>query len=145
MANKRPSVFLDTSFFKALVDPKDEFHSQAHDINAALIKNHVTLVTTNYILDETFTLIRKRCGLQKAQELREKIAEHSFSIQVIRISASHDAKAWVWFKNSWSDLSFTDCVSFVIMKQRDIVLVATFDHHFKQAGFTIVGIKTVSS
>ncbi len=138
MANRR-TIFLDTSFFKALVDPKDEFHNQARDINVVLIKNNVILVTTNYILDESFTLIRKRCGLQKAQELREKIAQYSFMVQVVRVTALHDGKAWEWFQNDWSGLSFTDCISFVIMQQRNITSVATFDQHFKRAGFTIVG------
>ena len=138
MVNKHLPIFIDTSFFKALVDQKDEFYDQALKINTALIKDNTMLVTTNYILDETFTLIRKRCGLAKALKLRENIANHSMTIHVVRVTTIHDAEAWTWFQNDWSGLSFTDCVSFVVMQQRNITSVATFDKHFTRAGFTIV-------
>ena len=31
--------------------------------------------------------------------------------------------------------SFTDCVSYVVMKQRGITEAFAFDHHFEQMGF----------
>jgi len=34
--------------------------------------------------------------------------------------------------------SFTDCVSFNVMKDRDITDALTADYHFEQAGFTLL-------
>jgi uncharacterized protein len=39
-------------------------------------------------------------------------------------SAAHD-KEW----------GLTDCISFAVMREYDLQLVATGDHHFRQAGF----------
>lgn len=143
MAHKNDRVFLDTSFLKALVDGKDEFHSLAETIWSDLQKKGVTLVCTNFIFDELFTLLRKRCGLQKALDARSFIAEDTTQLLFIRISIQDEANAWIWFPNDWSGLSFTDCTSFAVMKRLELTHVATFDQHFKRAGFTI--LKPVSS
>ena len=36
------------------------------------------------------------------------------------------------------DWSLTDCISFVVMRERGIAEALTADHHFEQAGFTIL-------
>lgn len=138
MARKAKLIFLDTSFLKALVDGKDDFHSLAESIWSDLKKQDVKLVCTNFIFDELFTLLRKRCGLQKALDARSFIADDTTQLLFIRITIQDEANAWIWFPNDWSDLSFTDCTSFAVMKRLDITHVATFDQHFQRAGFTIV-------
>lgn len=138
MANKSDQVFIDTSFFKGLIDEKDEFHAASLKVWDKVKEEKVQLVTTNYVLDETFTLIRKRRGLDKAKELRDFLVQVGPQIKIIRVFSADDANAWDWFIKDWSDLSFTDCVSFAVMKRLDLKKVLTFDNHFSRAGFEIV-------
>ncbi len=138
MANNKNAVFyIDTSLFKGVVDEKDEFNPQATKIWENLLEEKAALITSNYVIDETLTLIRIRCGLAKAREFREKILTSNI-LKIIRVTASDEANAWEWFIKDWSDLSFTDCVSFAIMKRLGLEKVLTFDTHFSRAGFGIV-------
>ena len=93
-------VFVDTSFFKVLIDTNDDFHLQAVDIWKGIIKDKRFLITTNFILDETFTLIRVRNGLAAALEFKDKLAEGLRRIKLIRIMIQDEAKAWDWFVNN---------------------------------------------
>ncbi len=130
-------VFLDSSFFKAIIDPKDEFHKKASRNLLEFKSKKTPLVTSNYILDETFTLIRARCGRLKLKEFRNFLNESEDEIKVYRVTVSDEAGAWDWILENWSNLSFTDCASFALMRRLRIKSVATFDTHFARAGFKI--------
>lgn len=130
-------IFLDTSFFKALLDLKDEFHNQAKIQWGLFREKDAEFITTNYIIDESLTLIRFRCGLSVAEKLRDLLYESAEYIKIIRVMVDDDAGAWEWFEKDWSKLSFTDCVSFAVMKRLGLTDAATFDEHFKRAGFII--------
>lgn len=129
------NFFVDTSGFKALVDPKDEFHAQAKRNWKNLSVRGVSLVTSNYILDENYTLIRQRCGLDVARSFRKLIAENGKEIKVMRVTLDDELSAWQWFEKDWSKLSFTDCVSFAMMERLVIKHFFGFDEHFIRAGF----------
>ena len=132
------NVFVDTAFFKALIDQKDEFYIQAKSIwDKQLIKKR-KLLTTNFILDESFTLIRIRTGIEKLFEFKEFLIDGVEDLKIIRVMANDEVKAWEWMKHRWSKLSFTDCTSFAVMKRLELVDVATFDDHFAKAGFNIL-------
>ena len=132
------SVFVDTSAFKAVLDEKDDFHLIATRVWADLLKKDTLLVTSNFIVDETLTLIRIRCGLAKAKEFKEKIINSLKSLKIVRVMSIDERNAWHWFINEWKDLSFTDCVSFAVMERLGLEKVASFDQHFAKAGFKIV-------
>lgn len=131
-------IFVDSSMFKALLDAKDDFYPTATEIWNVLQELPKRLITTNFILDETYTLLRKRIGIDAVIELRDRLLVDWPSIKIVRVTAKDEADAWQWFQKDWSDLSFTDCVSFAVMKRLGITHVATFDQHFARAGFTIV-------
>lgn len=132
-------IFADTSFFKAFVDEKDDFHEDAVRILMKIETSNENLLTTNYILDETVTLIRVKCGLEKVRDLKKALEEVQ-KIIIRRVLPVDEKNAWNWFWNDWSNLSFTDCVSFALMKRLDLKRVATFDEHFQRAGFEVEGI-----
>ena len=131
-------VFVDTSGFKAIVDPEDDFHQQAVEIWQKLKDKEAKLITSNYILDETFTLLRARCGLQTAIEFKKVLAESQKSLTIYRVTVSDESDAWGWFNKKWSRLSFTDCVSFAMMERLEIEKAVSFDQHFSRAGFELV-------
>ncbi len=108
------SVFVDTSFFKALLDPRDDFHLLSVKIWDKLKNFDTFFVTSNYVLDETFTLVKQRCGHKILQEFRKKLAD-GFNFRIIRVTVTDEKRSWQWFLEEWSRLSFTDCVSFAIM------------------------------
>ena len=128
-------IFVDTSWFKAFSDPRDDFYKSACEQYKIIKENNIKLITTNYILDESYTLIRKRVGYQSVMDFREMIASLVGTLKLIRIIPQDEFEAWRWFEKNWSDLSFTDCTSFVIMKRLELTNVATFDNHFVRAGF----------
>lgn len=131
------SVFVDTSGFKALIDQDDDFHQSAVKIWHRLQKENTELITTNYILDETFTLIRAKNGLKIALKFKDYLAESAPIITIERVLSVDEAASWQWFVKNWGHLSFTDCSSFAVMKRLKLRRVFTFDHHFSRAGFKV--------
>ncbi|MBI4036553.1 PIN domain-containing protein [Candidatus Daviesbacteria bacterium] len=137
MKNDQGMAFVDTSFFKAIIDPKDKFHQQAKKIEQKVNQQQISLITSNYVLDESFTLIRIKCGLEIVNELRKYLTTISAILKIVRVSVADEAGAWDWFLKDWSKLSFTDCVSFALMKRLGLKKAAAFDAHFTKAGFEL--------
>lgn len=135
MVSKR--IFVDTCWFKAFSDPKDDFHESASKQYQKIKEEEISLVTTNYILDESFTLIRSKVSYQSSLDFKEMIASLVGTLKLIRIIPQDEFEAWKWFLNKWAHLSFTDCTSFAVMKRLGLEDVATFDNHFTQAGFKV--------
>lgn len=132
-------VFVDTSFFKAFIDKNDEFNNQALQILIKLKSSNSLLVTSNYILDETFTVIRSKCTLDLAKDFKKALEEFEGNLYIVRVLVKDERDAWEYFLKDWRNLSFTDCVSFAMMKRLGIIRAATFDNHFQRAGFQIEG------
>jgi predicted nucleic acid-binding protein len=89
----------------------------------------------NFVLDETFTLLGRCAGYGfAAQRARNICASEWFTI--LRPDKNDELKAIDYFeKYSNHRLSFTDCISFVLMQSKKIKRVFTFDHHFLTLGF----------
>jgi len=130
-------LFVDTSWYKAIVDSEDEFNKEALKQYEKIRDRESFLITTNFIIDESLTLIRVKCGLDialKFAELIQKMATHQ---KIIRVTQLDEKKAWKWFPEKWNKLSFTDCISFAVMERLNLRNVLTFDNHFSRAGFNV--------
>lgn len=133
-------IFVDTSAFKAIVDDKDDFYFDSERIFEEIIESGCGLVTSNYIIDECATLVKVKSGLVKALFFREFLSKCVPTIDIHRVLIKDELEAWKWFKKDWSKLSFTDCVSFAMMKRLGIKKVFGFDKHFERAGFELAGL-----
>lgn len=134
---KPNKIFVDTSFFKGLVDQKDDFHDESKKILTKLQDNSYEFISSNYVLDETYTLLRTRCDLDTAIDFHDGLGSGLLKLTLLRIEIDDEIFAWELFKEPWRHLSFTDCTSFALMNRLDLKDVATFDEHFARAGFTI--------
>lgn len=133
------SIFLDTSAFVGLYIENDDFHLQAIDFLTSLPAGQTQFVTTNFILDETYTFIRKDAGKSKALLFKLFLEENFDQVKVIRVLRTDEAKGWKYFSNlSGRGVSFTDSTSFAVMKRLDLNEVFTFDRDFRKAGFKIL-------
>jgi predicted nucleic acid-binding protein len=128
-------IFIDTGAFLARHLLKDQYHSRAAAYWDVIRKKSETCATSNLVLDETFTLLGRRAGYSFAAERARNIYA-SGSLIILRSDNEDELKA-VGFFEKYSDhsLSFTDCVSFVLMQKRKIKKVFTFDRHFQMMGF----------
>ena len=131
-------IFVDTSAWSAIADNGDPNHEIAL-IHRDEIAEHCQLVVTNYILDELHTLMLVNQSYKDAGDFKIQldIMKQEGILEVVWITEEIAAEAWNVFErfNIDKEWSFTDCVSFVVMKQLDIREAFTFDHHFDQMGF----------
>ncbi len=131
-------IFVDTSAWVAMSDSGDSLHQAALGFSQELARKY-ELIVTNYILDETYTLLLLNAGYQRTITLKSKLdlLAQSGILQIIWVSESIANEAWDVFKqfNTDKQWSFTDCVSYVVMQQQGITKAFTFDHHFSQMGF----------
>jgi predicted nucleic acid-binding protein len=131
-------LFVDTSAWDALADSGDANHELA-----LLFRNEIAgrcrLVVTNYVLDELYTLLLMNVGYNCAVDFKRKLDAlvHERVVQVVWVAEEIATEAWAVFEqfNVDKEWSFTDCVSYVVMKRRTITEVFAFDHHFAQMGF----------
>jgi uncharacterized protein len=128
-------VFVDTSGWVALKHKGDTFWDAATALHRSLLIAGVHYVTSNFVLDESYTLLVHRAGHHVAVELGEEIRA-SRLVTVVRIAADWEDEAWQMFKR-YADkaFSFTDCTSFVVMRHRGIWEAFTNDHNFEQVGY----------
>ena len=119
-------IFTDTSAWYAYIDKSDKNHMAAVELVKTL--KH-PLITSNYIFDETLTLIKLRMGHEVAANLGQKLWNQEVT-GLVRITKQDESRAWKTFiKYNDKAFSFTDCTSFVIMERLKINTAFAFDDH----------------
>ena len=103
-----------------------------------LAANSAPLLTTDYVIDETLTLLRACGERQRATLLGEKFFESSMA-EIYFLNENDIRQAWRVFRQfddkGWS---FTDCASKVVIEQMNISEAFAFDQHFRQFGSVLV-------
>ena len=131
-------LFVDTSAWFALVEPKDRRHFNVATQLRSRISDGFKPVTTNLVIAETHALLLTRshraAALAFLRGVRTPPNAVVISDEEIEKRAQH---AWI---ERYADQTFslTDAVSFTVMTERGINEALTLDRHFTTAGFTRV-------
>ena len=132
------AVFMDTAGWMACADRADPAHAQCRAARDGTLEAGRPLVTTDFVIDETLTLIRFRLGLAAAHAWWRQI-EGSGRLRWERIESDRFERArLLFFHYRDKDLSFTDCTSVAVMRELRLTTVITTDRHFQQVGFDVL-------
>ena len=135
---KNNTIFIDTGAWYALADRSDEHHKRAIKKYPALLKRYPHLTTTNLVIAETYILIRRALGFQPAIAFLNNLSS-SLRIAKIYSDTALEFKAEkILAKYQDQDFSYTDAVSFVVMRELKIGKAFAFDSHFSTAGFVTI-------
>lgn len=124
-------VFVDTGAWFALYVPDDPDHPAAR---TWFLSNEEPLVTTDFVVCETLTLLRARREPRRAIDfgrglLEEQLADVHFGAPI------QFRRAWILFQQTRAcDWSFTDCLSKVVIDDLGVRRAFAFDGHFRQFG-----------
>jgi len=128
-------IFVDTSAWLALNDKNDQSHNKAITKSSEIKRQRIELITSEYIIDESVTLIRYRVSHKAAVIFGDSLINSNI-VKILDIINEDRLKAWELFKKyEDKDFSFTDCTSFVLMTKLRLQKAFTFDEHFKRIGF----------
>jgi uncharacterized protein len=128
-------VFMDTAGFLALWDAADEHHGRALRLQSELSREKCSFLTTDYIVDETSTLLLVRHSHTAAADfLKTALQSKTLRLEWIDSECFY-AAAELFHRHGDKEWSFTDCVSFTLMRDLKIQDAFTTDRHFSQAGF----------
>lgn len=131
-------IFVDTSAFLAIENRRDTYHAKALRFKDKCLKTGEILVASDYVLDESYTIIRLRAGHTISVQFGEALRT-SLLIRIEHVTQKIIDEAWHIFKTfADHDFSFTDCTSFMLMESLNINTVFTFDAHFREYGQFIV-------
>jgi len=130
------AVFADTSGFLALLSTTDDNHARAKRAFGNLRTRQALLVSTSYVLVETYALVGRRLGLDAVRSFR---ADFAPLIDVVCVDeALHNAGIDLLFDRRKRLLSLVDAVSFIVMRRRSVAEAFAIDLHFDQEGFSLV-------
>lgn len=126
-------VFVDTSAILAVLDADDTNHKSATEVWKSLLNGENRLVTSNYVLVETFAVVQRRLGVKASRTTHTDILP-IFHIEWITQNM-HESGVTAFFVASRKRLSLVDCVSFYVMRELGIDTAFVFDRNFKEQGF----------
>ena len=127
-------IFVDTSAVYALADRRDLHHQTAVRRFGELMARGEALLTHNYILLESVTLLQARLGHAAASSF----AKESTAFEIEWVDKTlHEAGIRAFNAFSKRRLSLVDHVSFLVMKRRNLTTAFAFDPDFRTAGFQL--------
>jgi predicted nucleic acid-binding protein len=132
-------IVIDTSAFLAASDSRDAAHEVMVSAFDRLRRGEFgAAVTTNYVLIEAISLIRRRLGVEKAK-IFSRVTRDSKGVRVFWVDSDlHQAAVDMMFAHPDQQWSIVDCSCFVTMTQLGIRQALTLDGDFEQAGFVRV-------
>lgn len=128
-------TFADSSGWFALYVPTDPHHLDAARWKKARRR---PLITTDYVIDETLTLMRARGEYAVALDFGDDVFNARLG-EVHYLTPAEIAAAWDVFRRyADKEWSFTDCTCKVVIEAAGVPEAFTFDHHFRQFGTVAV-------
>ncbi len=133
------ALFLDTAGWFAALSPRELGHEIARSTYADAIRGGELLVTTPLVAAETHTLLLRWRGPRAGTLFLETVFQTGVHLVVPLDNELIEGAITRWIRR-FSDkaVSFTDAVSFEVMRRERITRSLTFDRHFADAGFEIL-------
>jgi predicted nucleic acid-binding protein len=131
------TIFWDTSAFVALGNSDDVLHRVAVQISEELARQHAHILTTDVVLVEVINTFSREAWRPIAQRMVKAVWEsvHAGAAEVVHVDEALWRHGWQLFlRRPHNDWSMTDCISFVVMQEHDIVRAFTSNPHYEQAG-----------
>ena len=125
-------IFANTFYFVALLSPADQAHERARAVTS---DRPIILVTSAWVLMELANSLSHRDTRSGFIEMLQALRSDPGAVIVGPDQNWYEAGLNLYISRSDKDWSLTDCISFVVMKERGITDALTGDHHFEQAGF----------
>ena len=119
------SLFVDTSIWYAAVDSSDRSNARSK----AILRSGETLVTSDHVLVETWTLLHHKLERKAAEGFWEGLRSGIALIEAVTLA---DLEVAWDIGVSWHDQDFSlvDRTSFAVMRRLGIDRVASLDAHF---------------
>jgi predicted nucleic acid-binding protein len=128
-------VFVDTSAWFAIQVRDDACHEDARLVLPAIMDACHSLITSNLIVGETYTLLRLSKGYRAAKRFLDTLGR-SGKLERLFITEHLERQAYeILHRYADHPFSFVDATSFALMRQQHIPHAFTFDSHFATAGF----------
>ncbi|MBV8846797.1 MAG: PIN domain-containing protein [Bryobacterales bacterium] len=131
-------IFVDAGPFLARHGKRDQYHREAERLWPTL---EPPILTTTLVIGEFATLLGRQIGFNHAVDRVRDVYE-SESIDILQFTREDEVAALGWMgKYADHGIGFTDCLSFAMMRRHRIRAAFTFDRHFRDAGFEVVGLR----
>lgn len=128
-------IFVDTSAWYARLITSDADHPA---VAAWFESNRQPLVTSDYVVCETLTLLRARRYLLQANDLGTMLIDDRLA-RIEPVSPGDFVASWRLFSRvadqRWS---FTDCTSKIVMERLGVKSAVALDDHFHQFSLNVV-------
>lgn len=118
-------ILVDSSFFIALVDRKDQWHVQAKKMQTSLAGE--TVIISDLIVAEAVTIVGKRSGGKAGEQLYHFFIDNCDIIYVDESILKGGMSVFLQYDGT---LSVPDAVSVSIMAKKDIDRILSFDSDF---------------
>ncbi len=132
------TVFVDTSYWIAQTNRRDQWHQRALEVEQQLVS--VRFITSELVLIEVLNYF---CNF--GPKMREKVAAASQyildapDVEVVWQTQDLFEAGLAFYKARLEKgYSLTDCVLMVVMRQENVQEALTHDKHFAQEGFSIL-------
>jgi|SRR5947199_4483574 len=124
--------FVDTSYWIGLRFRRDGRHADARRL---WLDGTGALLTSDLVIGETWTFLRRRAGHTPAMAFRDA-AERLSNLTIRHADEDLLAEAWRWLgRHDERPYSFVDATSFAIMRRLRLREALAFDGDFSAAGF----------
>ena len=125
-------VFADTFYFIALLHVDDARHAAAAAYAAAAGR---LVGTTVWVLTEVADGLAPYGARTQFEVLLQSLNSDSQTEVVPADQSLWDRGVELYNDRPDKEWSLTDCISFIVMRDRNLTDALTGDHHFEQAGF----------
>ena len=127
--------FVDSAYLIALAATDDHHHGAAVRLASELDNDETRFVTTRAIFLEIGSALSKVRFRGAACEMFD-LMQNDRRVSLVELNSELITNAHSMFRERQDkEWSLTDCISFLVMKERNISEALTTDAHFEQAGF----------
>ncbi|MGI9305218.1 MAG: type II toxin-antitoxin system VapC family toxin [Gammaproteobacteria bacterium] len=126
-------MLVDTGAWYALIDRKDPDHER---VRVCLDEHLGRMITTDYVVDETITLLRYRAGWKAARAFGKSLLDNEPHISaLVTLKQEERQEAWkIFCRYRDKSFSFTDCTSFALMRKLKLDTAIAIDRDFRSFG-----------
>lgn len=129
------TLFLDTAYIYGLFNTRDQWHQKAVEWQQRIAFKNYPLITTEFVLTEIANGLSAVKFRQDAAGIIHILQDDDL-VQIIPTTTELFQQGLSLYENRHDkDWGLTDCLSFVVMKEKELTAALTTDDHFRQAGF----------